>query len=83
MAHEDQLSVRGVGAAAAAATEFGFFVLVDVADALGDLVGVAVQMAETPCLVGRGQGQGEEGPRGGEEGARKVGEERGCCEAVA
>ena len=50
VAHEDQL---------AGLTELGGFVGLDVLDALGDFIGVAVEVAEAPGLVGGGDVEGE------------------------
>ena len=68
MAHQDDLLVlRGDGGV------FGGFVLLDVMDGLGDLIGVAVQRARAPCLVGGGEVEGEEGPGGWVQGGDQVG----------
>jgi len=67
----------------AGGAEFGGLVRLDKADARGDLVGVAVQRAEAPALVGGGEDYREEGPLGGGEAGDDVGDVGGGGEAVA
>jgi hypothetical protein len=63
--------------------ELGGFVGLDVLDALGDLIGVAVEVAEAPGLVGGGEVEREERPLCGLEAGHNVGDVRCGGQAVA
>jgi hypothetical protein len=63
--------------------ELGGFVGLDVLDALGDLIGVAVEVAKAPGLVGGGEVEGEERPLCRLEAGHDVGDVGGGGQAVA